>query len=435
MDPESSGCRRTRKDWPDCALGRYVSCARNDIHSLLVKTFPEKLTLLNSLSDAMAESSDGVNATTAAKASSSAAANYAARRKAETDALANNDWIGQYLTDNLDAPPKEEYAEFIEAYTDITERAQKIAREKEEKKRDKRVKQQQNRLATIDKFVTDVTALIDEPFRGKAMEGNSSYLSYRTFVTPFVEDLLKPFLKSVSSIKKNTPTQLANQINTLFRGLEPLLEMGFLSDDDAFETAAKAFFLESFPNVEAFFETGHYYSSNGLDSEFSDLMKDGQFFKALYALKNYDLSPVLLATEPSASLAQSAAYLGESSLKRLAQRSWRKHWEFLKKEAFDSAKNTQAFEESHNYVGGVLAKLDSYSTWLEEREAAKSEEELRIWSAAGKRKSMLNEILNGYSSRSFSYFMEQTDFELMYMYQTNAEFRYDEMRKGLVQEV
>lgn len=104
----------------------------------------------------MAESSDGVNATTAAKAASSAAANHAAARKAESDALASNDWIDQYLA-NLGAPPKEEYAEFIEAYTDITERAQRIAREKEEKNRDNRAKKEQNRIATIDKFVADVT--------------------------------------------------------------------------------------------------------------------------------------------------------------------------------------------------------------------------------------------------------------------------------------
>lgn len=87
----------------------------------------------------MAESSGGVNATAAAKAASSAAANPAAAWKGESNALARDDWIDQYLTDNLGAPPKEEYTEFIEAYTDITERAQRIAREKAEKKRDKRV--------------------------------------------------------------------------------------------------------------------------------------------------------------------------------------------------------------------------------------------------------------------------------------------------------
>jgi hypothetical protein len=380
----------------------------------------------------MADCSDGVNATTAAKAASSAAANHAAARKAESDALASNDWIDQYLA-NLGAPPKEEYAEFIEAYTDITERAQRIAREKEEKKRDNRAKKEQNRIATIDKFVADVTAFIDEAFRERAME--KSFSTFKTFVTPYVDDLMRPYLRSVTSIKKNTPKELANEINELLRGLEQLLAMDFLSDDDAFETAAKAFFLESFPSVEAFFTKEQHYSYNRIDSEFSGLLKEGHFFKALSTLKAYDLSPILLATEPSASLAQSAAYLDASSLKRLAQRAWKKHWEFLKKEAFVPAKNTQAFQESHNYFGEVLTKLDGYSTWLEaKRASAKSEEELRIWRTVDKRKSMIEDIANGYDLRTFSYFMEHDDFELMYKYQTDAQFRYAEMRKGWVKE-
>jgi hypothetical protein len=334
----------------------------------------------------MAESSGGVNATAAAKAASSAAANPAAAWKGESNALARDDWIDQYLTDNLGAPPKEEYTEFIEAYTDITERAQRIAREKAEKKRDKRVKKEQNRIATIDKFVADVSALVDEAYRERAME--KSFSTFKSFVTPFVDDLMRPFLRSVGSIKKNTPAELAKEINALLQGLKQLLAMDFLSDDNPFESAAKAFFLESFPNVEAFFTKEHcysYYSSNRIDSELSGLLKEGHFFKALSALKDYDLSPILLATEPSAFLAQSATYLDVSSLKRLAQRVWKKHWEFLKQEAFIPTKNTQAFQESHNYFEKVLTKLDGYSKWLEaKRASAESEEELRIWRTADK---------------------------------------------------
>ena len=387
----------------------------------------------------MAECADGKNATAAAKAASSVAANhasvaanYVAGRLAEANALSNIEWIDRYLTDTLGAPPVEEYSEFIEAFADITDRARRIAREKENIKRDKRVKKQENRRAATDKFLADVTALIDEPFREKAVERSSS--SYKTFVTPFVEDLMSPYLRAVSSIKKNTSTELAKEINTFLRSLDELLAMNFLSDDDAFESAAKAFFVESFPNMDAVFNARSYYSSNRLDSNFRGFMKENRFFKALCYLKEYDLSPMILATEPSASLAKASNYLNESSLKRVAQRAWKKHFDFLKtEESFDSAKNTRGFQETHNYFGQVLAKLDEYSTWLDaKREAAKSEEELRVWQNRSDR-AMLQDVANGYDSRSFSYFMAH-DFELMFKYQTDSSFRYEQMRLGWAQE-
>ena len=416
-------------------LGRYVSISKLLFTSCQCFN-PETNVLFYtinsySISDAMAECADGKNATAAANAASSAAANHAAGRQAQADALSNIEWIDRYLTDTLGAPPVEEYSEFIEAFADITDRARRIAREKEDIKRDKRVKKQENRRAATDKFLADVTALIDEPFREKAVERSSS--SYKTFVTPFVEDLTSPYLRAVSSIKKNTPTELAKEINTFLRSLDQLLAMNFLSDDDAFESAAKAFFRESFPNADAVFNARSYYSSNRLDSNFRGFMKEDCFFRALCYLKEYDLSPMILATEPSASLAKASNYLNESSLKRVAQRAWKKHFDFLKtEESFDSAKNTRGFQETHNYFGQVLAKLDEYSTWLDaKREAAKSEEELRVWQNRSDR-AMLQDVANGYDSRSFSYFMTH-DFELMFKYQTDSSFRYEQMRLGFEQ--
>jgi len=211
--------------------------------------------------------------------------------------------------------------------------------------------------------------------------------------------------------------------------------MNFLSDDDAFESAAKAFFRESFPNMDAVFNARSYFGCNRLDSNFRDIMKENLFFKALCDLKEYDLSPMILATEPSASLVKASKYLNEYSLKRVAQRAWKKHFDFLKTdESFDSTKNTRAFQETHNYFGKVLAKLDEYSTWLDaKREAAKSEEELRVWQNTDKVRLMLQDVANGYDSRSFSYFMTH-DFELMFKYQIDTSFRYEQMRLGWSQE-
>jgi len=364
--------------------------------------------------DDMANSSDGRNATAAAKT-----AGYPLRTTA-VDALTNPEWIDRYLTDTLGAPPKEDYSEFIEAYTNITERARRVAKEKAEIKRDKRAKQEEKRKSTTDKFVADLTSLIDEPLREKVMEKSSSSV-YRTFVTPLVEDLTSPYLRAVSSIKKNTPAELAKQINALLQGLDKLFAMDFLSDDDAFEGAVKALFLETFPNKEALFKKRRsYLNVNFIDSEFAGFVKTGHFFKALIVLRDFDLSSTILATEPSASLAKSCNFLTDFNLKKFAQRAWKKHFEDLK-ETEDSPDSTtthaQAFQETHSFFGQVMTKLDEYSTWLEAKRAAKTEDELSVWQREDKVESMLQDVVNGYDEVAFDYFLDNS-FELMFKYQT-----------------
>ena len=123
----------------------------------------------------MANSTEGKSKTSALKAGGH---NYGAyNTERDSLGLGINAWIDQYMTDNLSAPPKEDYAEFIEAYTDITERAERIVREKEQKRREKRQakeeKRQQRekeRRAIVDKFLLDLESLIDEPYRSSAMK-------------------------------------------------------------------------------------------------------------------------------------------------------------------------------------------------------------------------------------------------------------------------
>jgi hypothetical protein len=216
-------------------------------------------------------------------------------------------------------------------------------------------------------------------------------------------------------------TEAANKINEILRLFPKLLRLDFLSGDDTFESAALAFFREKFPNVEALFNNTSNYWSNGLNSKFVDLLKDGQSFRALSSLERNDLSPILLATEPTASLANSSSHLNGDSLKSLASRVWRKHWDHLETDSsFDSTKNTLAFQASHNYFGQVLSKVDRYATWLAEEADALDED---------RRKSMVNEIISGYNSQTLDYFMEQTEFELVKKYQVDTDFRWDEIRR------
>lgn len=386
----------------------------------------------------MANSTEGANKITALKA---AGGHYYGSSPYDTErdalGLGINAWIDQYMTDNLAAPPKEDYAEFIEAYTDITERVERIVREKEQKKREKRQakeekrrqrerERERERRAIVDKFLLDLELLIDEPYRVKAMAKVGGY--YGRFVTPFIEDLVDPWIRSKGIINDNTSTEVANKINEILRLFPKLLELNFLSDDDAFEKAAKAFFREKFPNVEALFNntSGSRFGSNDLDSQFVDLLKDGQSFKAMCSLGRNDLSPVLLATEPTASLASSSSHLG-IDFRTLARRVWRKHWDHLDTDSsFDSTKNTLAFQASHNYIGQIIAKVDRYAKWLGHEDEV--EEEYKYT-----HKSMIRDIVCGYDSKTLDYysntldyFMEQKDFELVKKYQTDSNFRWDE---------
>lgn len=230
---------------------------------------------------------------------------------------------------------------------------------------------------------------------------------------------MEPFVSGYP--QDNAATEAANKINEILRLFPKLLELDFLSDEDAFEGAALAFFREKFPNVEALFNNTSNYWSNGLNSKFVDLLKDGQSFKALSSLERNDLSPILLATEPTASLASSSSHLNDDSLKNLARRVWRKHWDHLETDSsFDSTKNTLAFQASHGYFGQVLAKVDRYATWLGQEEDALDED---------RRKSMVNEVVSGYHSQTMDYFMEQNDFQLVKKYQTDGDFRWDEIRR------
>ena len=168
----------------------------------------------------MANSTEGANKNTALKAGHhSISASYDTERDAL--GLGINAWIDQYMADNLAAPPKEDYAEFIEAYTDITERAERIVREKEQKRREKRQakeeKRQQRereRRAIVDKFLLDLEPLIDEPYRGLAMKKASS--SLRTFDTPFIEDLVNPWVRSNGIIKITRQQKLQKKSTKVF---------------------------------------------------------------------------------------------------------------------------------------------------------------------------------------------------------------------------
>mmetsp|Transcript_12065 Transcript_12065/g.17324 ORF Transcript_12065/g.17324 Transcript_12065/m.17324 type:complete len:572 (+) Transcript_12065:75-1790(+) len=327
--------------------------------------------------------------------------------------LNNGEWIDYYLTKNLNAPPKEEYVEFNHTFTNTVEMAKRISREREVLKKSKRDDKMQIKVAKVEKMLDDLKALIDEPFRELAIKtyGKERYLQNGRSTeqclfleTPFIDSWLKPYIKSPSKMNKKVMKEMAEKINVELHRIEKLLEMDFLSDDDDFEAAAKSYLRECFPNVEALYSCvggSPSHKCNLMDDEFLVLIQNDRFFGALSYLKRNDLSPILLVTEPSASLVQASTNLEESSLKMLAKKAWLH--KRVSKDTEDDSWLAGAFATGHEYFGAVMTKIDNFVLWLEAE--GKLDEDTR--------ETFLNEYVQYYTS-SFSWyfdnFMKTEDF-------------------------
>ena len=135
-----------------------------------------------------------------------------------------------------------------------------------------------------------------------------------------------------------------------------------------------------------------------MDDEFLALMQNDRFFGALCHLKRNDLSPVLLAMEPSASLVQASKYLDESSLKKLSKKAFAQKRTSLKDREDDSwlAKKVAA---GHEYFGAAMTKIDNFGSWLEAE--GKADED--------RRKAFFNGLFQHVFSWTFSEFMKIED--------------------------
>ena len=186
--------------------------------------------------------------------------------------------------------------------------------------------------------------------------------------TPFIDTLLAPYIKSPSKMTKKKMKEMAETINAELTRIEKLLDMEFLSDDDEFEAAAKAFLRECFPSIEELYvKTDFSRQKNGLDDVFLRLVQGGYFFGALCYLRKNNLSPILMVTEPSASLVQASKYLDEKSLKQLAKKAWWKNTPpmYRTQELEDDSWPAKAFTAGHEYFGAAMTKVDNFGKWLE----------------------------------------------------------------------
>ena len=324
----------------------------------------------------------------ASSTSSSGNASAAAALEQAAPSLSNgDDWIDHYLTNTLNAPSQEDYAEFNDTVVNTVQMAERVSQEREELKKTKRAGTKQTKVAKVEKMLENLTALIDEPLKEFAFCscGKENYLKEGTgstrpcviMETPFINVLLEPYIKSPSKMTKKAMKEIAAKINIELGRIGKLLEMDFLSDDDEFQAAAKAHFHECFPDSEAVFEVEQrYYSSppfyrqNRINADFLKLIDKGRFFGALCYLMNNDLSPLLFVLEPSASLMQEkSSYLDETSLKNLAKKVWDHATTSARQGGGHADFDTwvaEATAKSHITLRNTLKKVESFKSWWEE---------------------------------------------------------------------
>ena len=330
----------------------------------------------------------------------------------EPPSLNNGEWIDYYLTKNLNAPPKESYVEFNHTFTHTVAMAERIHQEREELKKSKRDDKKQIKVAKVEKMLDDLKALIDEQFRERAIKtyGKEKYLKHgmstsqcMSLETPFIDSWLKPYIKSPSKMTKKAMKEIAEKINVALALIEKLLQMDFLSDDDVFEAAAKTYLRECFPNVAALYtcESSYLGDVNRMNDSFLALVQGDRFFAALCYLERNDLSPILLVTEPSASLVEASKYLDETSLKTLAKKAWGQKTPsmFELRDAEDDSWAAEAFSAGHEFFSAAMAKIDNYGTWLE-AEGKLDEEDSR--------KAVLNDLVKSWYLTDF---MKEEDFD------------------------
>eukprot|EP00580_Thalassiosira_gravida_P017023 CAMPEP_0201668484 /NCGR_PEP_ID=MMETSP0494-20130426/19676_1 /ASSEMBLY_ACC=CAM_ASM_000839 /TAXON_ID=420259 /ORGANISM="Thalassiosira gravida, Strain GMp14c1" /LENGTH=588 /DNA_ID=CAMNT_0048148885 /DNA_START=109 /DNA_END=1872 /DNA_ORIENTATION=- len=300
-----------------------------------------------------------------------------------------NGGIDSYLTSNLNAPEINSYKEFNEIYTDMQQKAKAAVQQREEMKRARNQKTKVNKIAKAEKMLDDLTALIDLPFRefalkrteNKRFRDASAKVSTTPCIcigTPFVDSLLLPYIITPSKMKKKILKELAENINSKLRLIaeKKLLTMDFLSDSDPFEAGLKHYLREKLPNLEALFQEDISFcrilnNKNRICHSFFSFLEADKLLSALVHMVNGDISPVLLAVDPSASIARSAikkyreptvAKIAESIGFRCLKVNISRSKETLRK----------MFTAGQEEFQKVLGVLEEYSAWVRDKQEHQS---------------------------------------------------------------
>jgi len=238
-------------------------------------------------------------------------------------------------------------------------------------------------------MLDDLTALIELPFREFALKRtvNKRFFDASAKVsttpcicigTPFVDGLLMPYIITPSKMKKKILKELAENINNKLRLIteKKLLTMDFLSDSDPFEAGLKQYLREKLPNLGALFQedTTCYRVIKNKDRichTFVSFLESDQLLSALVHMLDGDISPVLLAVDPSASIARSAIKkYKEPTVAKIATSIWFRCLKVNIPRSKETYRNF--FTATQEEFQKVLGALEEYSAWVRDKQEHQS---------------------------------------------------------------
>jgi len=203
---------------------------------------------------------------------------------------------------------------------------------------------------------------------------------------PFVDDLLSPYIINPSKMKVKTRKELAASINAKLQMIDDkqILSVNFLDDSSPYKVFLKERTPASFDALlQAISEYKEWRKANPyqrppsnlfsgtLSSNFIEAVESDRLIAAL-GLWVGDFSPVLLSTEPSASLA-TASKFDADFLKKFVKIVWEDTVSggsyFLGSMLKDKtdAFFIDALEKSHAAFGERLPLFDQYESYLKKK--------------------------------------------------------------------
>ena len=201
--------------------------------------------------------------------------------------------IDSYLINHLCVPSDEDgYKLFIGTFSKAKQQAARVEKFRETEAWGKR-------KAKVDKFIEDLTPLLDEPFRLMALKHDKqsskelSKMYSLDFRIPFITELMRPFIRYPSKICKKALQELAERINGNFRLVE---EKGFLtkflSTSEPSDTPLRWYFIDELTSLEALFDDAEH--TKFVTAKFFSLLANDQLVAALAHLMNPDFSGLWL---------------------------------------------------------------------------------------------------------------------------------------------
>jgi hypothetical protein len=250
--------------------------------------------------------------------------------------------IDNYLNLTLQAPTKDDYADFLEAYEELKDRAQAIAGERLQKKQKAKEDAASRRTASVLKMVTDINSKLNDSCRDFVLDYRSGYSRYCIqFQSTFVDNLLKDYVRSPSKFKKKTLLEIADKLNVSCADLGNFLSFSFLDHTNHFEAKLKSFCLTKFSNKKKVFIQAR-------DCFFAKLA-DKKPFEALQSLVNSNFGFLLTSDDE------------EDKRPVLAKNVWAME--------FDTRKDYVKTLESGAQVYQTLkVAADEFLTWLVEKQ-------------------------------------------------------------------